>query len=119
MIGIHWLSFAYLAYAFGYASIFKVVQKESMMNDMAHFGFNKTWTLVIGYGELIGVVGLIGGIWRHEIKNMATLWLFPFSIGALMVHFAHNDYEFFYTALYCSIACGVALFTEKHFKLVI
>ena len=116
---VHWVSFAYLMYAFGYASLFKVFQKETMMTDMASLGFGKGWTLVIGYGELMGVVGLIAGIWRHEIKNLATLWLFPFAIGALMVHFAHNDYQFFYTALYCSVACVAALGTDRHFRIAV
>lgn len=116
---IHWSALGYLIYAFGYASLFKVFQKKSMMDNMSAFGFGKIWTLLIGYGELIGVLGLIAGIWYHQIKNLSTLWLFPFAVGALMVHFAHHDYKYFYTALYCCISCMALLFTDKYFKLIL
>jgi len=114
----HWLAYGYLIYAFGYASLFKVFQKQSMMDNMSNFGFGKIWTLCIGYGELLGVIGLIVGFWIHQVKNLSTLWLFPFAIGALITHFAHNDYEYFYTALFCCIACMVLLVTDKNFKII-
>lgn len=114
---IHWSAYSYLVYVFGYASLFKVFQKKSMMDNMKNFGFEKIWTLFIGYGELIGVLGLLIGIYIHQAKNISILWLFPFAIGALMVHFAHHDYKYFYTALFCCIACVVVLLTDSFFKL--
>ena len=65
----HWLAYGYLIYAFGYASLFKVFQKQSMMDNMSNFGFGKIWTLCIGYGELLGVIGLIVGFWIHKNSN--------------------------------------------------
>jgi len=115
----HWAAFTYLIYAFGYASLFKVFQKQSMMENMKDFGFGKTWTLFIGYAELLGVFGLIIGIWIHQTKNLSTIWLLPFAIGALMVHFSHNDYKYYDTALYCFIACIILLATDKNFKIVL
>ncbi|WMI64774.1 DoxX family protein [Aestuariibaculum sp. YM273] len=115
----HWVAYGYLIYAFGYASLFKVFQKQSMMENMNNFGFGKIWTLFIGYGELLGVVGLVVGFWIHQVKNVSTLWLLPFAIGALITHFAHNDYEYFYTALYCCIASMVILVTDKNFKVIV
>lgn len=115
----HWVAYAYLIYSFGYASLFKVFQKQSMMENMSNFGFGKIWTLFIGYGELLGVIGLLVGFWMHKVKNLSTLWLLPFAIGALITHFAHNDYEYFYTALYCCIACMVLLVTDKNFKVIL
>ncbi len=115
----HWIAYGYLIYAFGYASLFKVFQKQSMMENMGNFGFGKLWTLGIGYGELFGVIGLVVGFWMHQVKNLSTLWLLPFAIGALITHFAHNDYEYFYTALYCCIACMVLLVTDRHFKVTL
>ena len=32
------------------------------MEDLSVFGLGKIWTLFIGYGELLGVLGLIVGI---------------------------------------------------------
>ncbi|WP_018126273.1 DoxX family protein [Balneola vulgaris] len=116
---INWGAYSYLVYAFGYASLFKVFQKQSMMENMNNFGFGKLWTLFIGYGELLGVVGLLVGFWYHEVKNISVLWLFPFAVGALMVHFAHHDFKYFYTAFYCCIACVLLLLTDKHFKILV
>ena len=115
----HWVAYGYLIYAFGYASLFKVFQKQSMMDNMSNFGFGKIWTLFIGYGELLGVIGLLVGFWMHKVKNLSTLWLLPFAIGALITHFAHNDYVYFYTALYCCIASMVLLVTDKNFKVIL
>lgn len=115
----HWVAYGYLIYAFGYASLFKVFQKQSMIENMSNFGFGKAWTLFIGYGELLGVIGLVVGFWMHKVKNLSTLWLLPFAIGALITHFAHNDYQYFYTALYCCIACVVLLTTDKKFKVIL
>lgn len=65
------------------------------MEDLSVFGLGKIWTLFIGYGELLGVLGLIVGIWHHQTKQLSILCLFPFAIGALIVHFAHYDYTHF------------------------
>lgn len=116
---VHWVAYAYYVYLFGYASLFKVFQKRSMMEGMQSFGFGKTWTLLIGYGELLGVIGLIVGLWYHEVKNASVLWLFPFAVGALMVHFAHNDYIDFYDALFGCVAAVLILITDKYFKLIL
>jgi hypothetical protein len=116
---IHWITYAYYLYLFGYASLFKVFQKQSMMEGMQQLGFSKTWTLLIGYGELLGVCGLIAGLWFHEIRNISVLWLFPFAIGALMVHFAHHEYHHFYGALCGCVASVILLITDKHFKIIL
>src|SRR5690606_40708445 len=70
---IHWATYAYYLYVFGYASLFKVFQKSSMMEGMEAFGFGKTWALFIGYGELLGVIGLIAGLWIHEDRKSTRL----------------------------------------------
>lgn len=116
---IHWAAYAYYVYLFGYASLFKVFRKESMINNMEHLGFDIRWTLFIGYAELLGVAGLIAGLWVHEVKNASVLWLFAFAIGALMVHFAHHEYKHFYGALFGCIASVVLLATDKHFKIIL
>lgn len=116
---LHWGVYAYYIYLFGYASLFKVFEKESMMHGMNSLGFNRTWTLAIGYAELFGVLALLAGIAHHSVKNAAVLWLFPFAIGALMVHFAHHEYKHFYGALFGCIAAVILLATDKHFKLVL
>lgn len=116
---VHWAAYAYYVYLFGYASLFKVFQKQSMMDSMHSLGFNEVWTLFIGYSELLGVVGLLVGLWVHQIKNASVLWLFLFAVGALMVHFAHNDYEYFYSAFFGCVAAVVLLFTDNHFKILL
>jgi hypothetical protein len=116
---VHWIAYAYYVYLFGYASLFKVFQKESMMNSMQSLGFGTTWTLVIGYGELLGVVALLAGLWFHPLKNGAVLWLFPFAIGALMTHFAHHEHQHFYGALLGCITSVILLATDKHFRIAL
>jgi hypothetical protein len=114
---LHWLVYIYYAYLFGKASLLKVFQVPAMMNGMEAFGFGKTWTLLIGYAELAGVVGLIVGLWIHEIRNASVIFLFLFAVGALMVHFAHRDYSDYYEALSGCICALVLLATDKFFKI--
>jgi hypothetical protein len=90
-----------------------------MMEGMQSLGFNKAWTLAIGIGELLGVIGLLAGVWVHEIKNASVLWLFSFAIGALMVHFAHHDYQDFYGALWGCIIAVFLLATDRHLRIVL
>ena len=116
---IHWIAYVYFLYLFGYASLFKVFQKESMITNMNHLGFNKVWTLAIGYAELLGLIGLIVGLWFHQVKNASVLWLFCFAIGALAAHLAHGDHIYFYGAIFGCITSLVLLITEAHFKLVL
>lgn len=116
---VHWLSYAYYLYVFGYASLFKIFQKQSMMQSMDSLGFNKTWTLCIGIGELFGVLLLLIGLYRPEFKNVGILLLFPFAVGALTAHMAHQEYQHFYNSLIMCILTVVLLLTDKHFKIVI
>jgi uncharacterized membrane protein YphA (DoxX/SURF4 family) len=114
---IHWAGFSYFLYIFGNASLSKVFKTPEMMAGMESFGFGEHWTLLIGYGELLGVAGLIAGFWYRPIKNAAVLWLFPFCVGALMVHFSHQDYQDHYDALFCCIASIMILVNDKMFKI--
>lgn len=116
---VHWIAYAYYLCVFGYASLFKVFQKESMMRGMQLFGFNKTWTILIGIGELIGVLLLVIGLFKPKWKNMAVLLLFPFAIGAFTTHMAHKEYQQFYTSLLMCICSLVILATDKRFRIVL
>ena len=115
---IHWAAFAYFLYVFGYASLFKVFQKQSMMLSMQSLGFNKTWTIAIGVGELIGVMMILIGItFKPPLKNTGILWLFPFAVGAFTAHMAHNEYHHYFNAIMMCILTVVLLATDKRFKL--
>jgi uncharacterized membrane protein YphA (DoxX/SURF4 family) len=116
---IHWISFAYYLYVFGYASLFKIFQKRSMMESMQSLGFNKTSTIIIGIGELIGVMLIIIGIWKPQLKNAGILLLFPFAIGAFTAHMAHQEYHHFYNALLMCILTVVLLATDKNFGIAL
>ncbi|MGZ3812081.1 MAG: DoxX family protein [Mucilaginibacter sp.] len=116
---IHWASYAYYLYVFGYASLFKVFQKETMVRSMQRLGFNKTWTILIGIGELIGVILLLIGLLLPQYKNVAVILLFSFAIAAFTAHMAHQEYHHFYNSL---IMCGlsiVLLATDQHFAIVL
>lgn len=116
---IHWLSFTYYLYVFGYASLFKVFQKKSMMESMQNLGFNKTWTILIGIGELIGVILLVIGLFKPQYKNLAILFLLPFAVGAFTAHMAHQEYHHFYNSLIMCILTIVLLITDKSFKIIL
>lgn len=116
---VHWLSYAYYLYVFGYASLFKVFQKQSMMQSMQSLGFNKIWTIIIGVGELIGVILIVVGIFKPQLKNMGILLLFPFAIGAFTAHMAHQEYQHFYNSLIVCVLTVILLVTDKHFNVIL
>lgn len=116
---VHWLSYAYYLYVFGYASLFKVFQKQSMMQSMDSLGFNKTWTLGIGIGELLGVILLLIGLYKPEFKTVGILLLFPFAIGAFTAHMAHQEYDHYYNSLLMCMLSIILLATDKNFKISI
>ncbi|TPG33373.1 DoxX family protein [Flavobacterium pectinovorum] len=115
----HWLSYAYYLYIFGYASLFKVFQKKSMMQSMESLGFNKTWTLTIGALELFGVILILIGIFQPYYKNAGVLFLFPFAIGAFTTHMAHQEYDHFYNSLIVCVLTITILATDKTFRIIL
>ncbi|WP_409416214.1 DoxX family protein [Flavobacterium sp. PS2] len=116
---IYWASYLYYLYVFGYASLFKVFQKESMMKSMESLGFNKIWTIYIGIGELIGVLLIVIGLFNPPIKTIGILLLFPFAIGAFTAHMAHQEYNHFYNSLIMCILTVLLLWTDKTFKIIL
>lgn len=116
---IYWLSYAYYLYVFGYASLFKVFQKNSMIESMQSLGFNTTWTILIGIGELIGVILILVGLYKPELRNLGILLLFPFAVGAFATHMAHHEFQHFYNSLIMCILTIVLLFLDKTFKIEI
>jgi uncharacterized membrane protein YphA (DoxX/SURF4 family) len=116
---IYWASYAYYLYVFGYASLFKIFNKKSMMQSMQSLGFNKTWTMLIGAGELIGVILIVVGLFKPQFRNLGVLFLFPFAIGAFTTHMAHGEYNHFYNSLIMCILSVVLLWLDKNFKITI
>ena len=114
---IHWGCYLYYLYVFGYASLFKVFQKESMMRSMQALGFNKTWTILIGAGELLGVILLIIGLFVPQFKNIGVIVLIPFAIGAFTAHMAHQEYSHYYNSLLMCIFSVIILLTDKRFNI--
>ncbi|MBF0577458.1 DoxX family protein [Dysgonomonas sp. GY617] len=116
---LHWCAYVYYIYIFGYASLYKVFQKKTMMDSMLSLGFNKPFTIIIGVAELIGVILLLVGFWHHGVRNIGVLFLTPFAIGALTAHFAHQEYNHYYNALICCVLSGFLLLTDKHFQITV
>ena len=114
---IYWASFAYYVYVFGYASLYKVFQKKSMMQNMQALGFNKVPTILIGICELAGVVLMITGILIPALKNIGILFLFPFAIGAFTPHMAHKEYNHFYKATAMCALTLVMLWADRNFTI--
>jgi uncharacterized membrane protein YphA (DoxX/SURF4 family) len=116
---IHWTSYAYYVYVFGYASLFKIFQKQSMMESMQSLGFNKPWTIGIGIAETIGTLAVLIGIFVPRLKLIGIIFLFPFAVGALTAHMAHQEYQHYYNALLMCILTVVLLWTDGRFKVVL
>lgn len=113
--GIFYAGFTFI---FGYAALYKVFEWPPMMTGMESFGFNRTWTLIIGYAELLGFIGLLAGLRYPLILRWSIVWLIPFSIGAFTAHIARSEYHHFYNALFCCIACVVLIVTDQRIKII-
>ncbi|MFD1768321.1 DoxX family protein [Sphingobacterium suaedae] len=116
-MALHWIAYIYYVYIFGYASLFKLFQKESMMVSMSSLGFDRMWTLWIGVGECIGVIFLLLGFVWPRWKNLGVLVLAPFAIGAFTAHMAHSEYVHYYNSLAVCLLSVFLLATDKRFHL--
>ena len=116
---IHWTSYIYYVYVFGYAGLFKVFQKSSMMQSMESLGFIKMWTIAIGVAETLGVLVVLAGLYEPRLKTIGILFLFPFAIGAFTAHMAHQEYLHYYNALLMCILTVVLLWTDPKFKIIL
>ncbi len=116
---VHWIFMPYYIYEFGYASLAKVFQYPYMMKGMQFYGFNKIWTLGIGYAELIGWGMILIGLFRPKIRIIGIIFLFPFAIGALTAHMSHQEYVHFYPSLIMCISSAVLLWSSKNLKMEI
>ncbi|PWN71356.1 DoxX family protein [Chryseobacterium phosphatilyticum] len=116
---IYWIGYAFYLYVFGYASLYKVFQKSSMMQSMKSLGFNTTWTILIGVLELLGVIMLVLGLFKPQFRNIAVVYLFPFAVGAFTSHMAHNEYHHYYNSLWMCIISVVLLVLDKNFKIIV
>lgn len=91
-----------------------------MMEGMESMGFGTTATLIIGWAETLGVVGLIVGIFVPVVKRVTVLLLWPFAIGALTAHFSyHHAFPEYLNALLVTICPAILLATDKHFRIII
>ena len=116
---VHYAALAYFIYIFGYAGLFKVIRKKSMMASMESLGYNTFWTLVIGWAEVLGVTGLIAGLFLPHIKSISVLFLLPFAIGAFTSHMAHREFSHYRHSLTVCILPFFILFTDETFRLVL
>lgn len=114
---VHWTSFAVLVLIFLWGASQKILQQPGMIQDMKSLGFNVSWTIAIGVGETIGLTGLILGLKYRRLKTASAIFLFPFAVGAFMVHMAHNDYNGFWAALICSVCSIALLLFDRHFQI--
>jgi hypothetical protein len=116
---LHWAAFAWYVFIFGRAGLLKVILQKEMVAAMDYMGFNLTWTLVIGWCEVVGVVMMLFGILQPKWKNIGVLFLFPFAVGAFTAHMARQEYQHFYDALTMCVLSVVILATSTRFKMVL
>lgn len=115
----YWLLIIYYIYVFGYASLEKVFQTKQMMDGMHFLGFNDVWIALIGYGELVGWLIVLFGLYKPEYRNLGMLLLFPFAVGAFTAHMAHQEYSHYFNALYVTLTTPIMLYLDKNFRISI
>lgn len=114
---VHNLSLLVFACIFGYAGLYKVTGHTGMMEGMAALGFGREATLLIGWAEVAGVLGLLAGWFLPGTRSAAVLWLLPFGIGAFAVHMAHHDgFADYKESLLVCILAPVVLLTDRYFR---
>lgn len=91
-----------------------------MIEAMASIGFNETGTIFIGIAEVLGVLGILAGLFIPSIKNISVLWLMPFAIGALTVHmsYGHTISDYWESLTVCSLGV-IILLSDKIFKIIL
>lgn len=116
---IHWISVTVFSFIFGYAGIKKLYQEETMMMGMEELGFDVTWTLAIGFAEVLGTIGVLAGIFVHPVKIISVLLLMPFAIGAFTMHMSQQHlFSIYWQSLAVCVLSVVILWTDKEFELV-
>jgi uncharacterized membrane protein YphA (DoxX/SURF4 family) len=117
---MHWLAIVPFGYIFCKAGFSKILKVEEMVEGMRQIGFGIQPTLIIGWAEVLGLVGLIAGIWFPAVKLVSILLLWIFSISALAIHISyHHPIEELKEALIVTILPLLILATDRHIKLEI
>lgn len=115
---IHWISVTVFSFIFGYAGLKKLYQEETMMMGMEELGFGVTWTLAIGVAEVLGIAGVLAGIFDHRVKIISVFLLMPFAIGAFTMHLSQqHSFSIYWQSLVVCILSIVILWTDQKFKL--
>ena len=114
---LYWTCYAGYLYIIMPASLFKIFQRQAMMQSMESLGFNKTWTLAIGIAEVIGVALVILGLYRSQFRTLGILFLFPFAIGAFTTHMAHQEYHHYAHSLVMCFLSAILLFLDNRIKI--
>ena len=115
---LHYIALTVFTYIFGYAALYKILKMPGMMAGMKSMGFGETGTLLIGYAEALGVIGILVGLFFPYLKNLSVLWLLPFAIGAFTTHLAfHHNFMNYMNSLIVCVLPFVILATEKTFKI--
>lgn len=110
---LFWICYAGYLYIIFPAAISKVIQRPHMMENMQLLGFNTTWTLAIGAAETIGAVMVLVGVFKPQFRTLGILLLFPFMIGALTAHMAHQEYHHYYNSLAMCFLSVILLFLDN------
>lgn len=115
---LHYASLAVFSWIFGYAGLYKVLKMPGMMKSMESLGFTEGQTLLIGVAEVLGVAGIIAGLFVSYVKNISVLFLLPFAIGAFTVHISYqHDFGHYRNSLLVCILPVIILLTDKSFRI--
>ncbi|MDM5455396.1 DoxX family protein [Peribacillus simplex] len=97
------LSFVFLMTGFG-----KILGTKMQVESFEHLKFKKEFRVVTGLAQIVGVIGLIIGIWYPGVASLSGIWIGIIMIGAAAAHIRVKDP--FSKAVPAVVLCIVAFF---------
>ena len=114
---LYWICYLWYLYIIAPSATKKIILYPGMVQSMQSLGFDTTWTLAIGIAEIIGVLLVIAGLFKSQLRTLGILLLFPFVIGAFTAHMAHQEYYHFYNSLIMCVLSFILLFLDERIRI--
>ncbi len=97
-----------LAFVFLMTGLGKILGAKMQVESFEQLKLKKEFRLVTGIVQIVGVIGLIIGIWYPGVASLSGIWFGIIMIGAAAAHIRVKDP--FSKAVPAIVLCIVALF---------
>lgn len=110
--------FALLPYFF-WAGFIKIIAHEITVNAMTAMGYPLAIIQIIGYIEVLSVLGAVLGIFfkNHQLKNISIFFIACTLLCAVMAHLPQWELYHWISGFGLLTASLVCLLTDPHFKI--